>query len=152
MSCAVMEAPVIWSAPNDTVAQCARLMAARNVGFIPVLDATGRPKGVVTDRDLAIRVVAEGRSSHTPLREVMTREVVSCRAADPIQVAEETMAATRRSRLLVLDQTGRCLGVLSLSDVAKAENRARSGRLLAAVTCERTFRRDVGPVRTEERS
>jgi CBS domain-containing protein len=134
LCCEVMKSPVLSCGPDDTVATCAKLMAGRDVGFVPVLDRTGFPQGVVTDRDLAIRVVAEERSAETPVRLVMTQDIVSCLLTDPLEVAEERMADQRKSRLLVLDETGRCLGILSLSDVVRTESRGRSGRLLAAVT------------------
>ena len=130
----LMKAPVFSCESDDTVAHCAQVMASRNIGFVPVLDGTGRPCGVVTDRDLAIRVVASQLPPQTPVHGVMTKDVVACRATDPLFFAEEMMAARRMSRLVVLDETGRCVGVLSLSDMAHAESGGHSGRILTAVT------------------
>jgi CBS domain-containing protein len=116
--------------PADT---CAQLMRDRDVGFVPVLDAVERPVGIVTDRDLAMRVLAERRPGDTPLYVFMTRDVLTCRPEDDLRVAEATMTTARKSRLVVVDEAGRCVGVLSLSDVARAD-RSRAGAVLRGVS------------------
>ncbi|HEY7410549.1 MAG TPA: CBS domain-containing protein [Vicinamibacteria bacterium] len=137
-----MKTGLVSCAPTDTVARCAELMKERRIGFVPVLDADRRVLGVVTDRDLVLRVLAPGAAPSVPVSEVMTKEVVSCRSGDTLGAAEEKMALRRKSRVVVIDAEGRCIGVISLSDIAQAENRARTGKLLFAVT-----RREVtGPV------
>ena len=118
----------------DTAEWCAQLMRDRKVGFVPVVDADGRVSGLVTDRDLALRVVGEGRAAVTPLGAIMTRDVRVCRPEDDLQLAEERMATLRKSRLVVVDDFGRCLGVISLSDVAQADSRSHAGDVLYAVT------------------
>jgi CBS domain-containing protein len=90
--------------------------------------------GLVTDRDLALRVVAVGRASATPLSAIMTRDVRICRPHEDLQVAEHRMATLRKSRLVVVDDYGRCLGVISLSDLAQADSRSHAGDVLYAVT------------------
>jgi adenylylsulfate kinase len=118
----------------DTVLRCAELMRDRAVGFVPVVDEDGRVSGVVTDRDLAVRVVATGRTVTTPVSAIMTRDVRVCHPGDDLQVAEGRMAVLRKSRLVVVDDFGRCLGVISLSDIAQADSRSHAADVLYAVT------------------
>ena len=127
----------------DPVDRCARTMRDRNVGFLPVVDAGGLVSGLVTDRDLAIRVLAEDLSLSMPVSTVMTRDVRVCRETDSLRTAERRMAAVKRSRLVVVDEAGRCVGVISLSDIAQADSRTQAGRVLYEVT----QRRAVGSAR-----
>jgi CBS domain-containing protein len=119
---------------GDTVADCARLMRERQIGFVPVVDGGGQVSGVVTDRDLALRVVAEERPAATPVSAIMTRDVRICRPWDSLRIAERKMAAVRKSRLVVVDEDGCCAGVISLSDVARADSRPLAGHLLYEIT------------------
>ncbi len=128
----VMKPNVFSGRDGDAVYACAQLMRDRGIGFVPVLDAEGRPIGIVTDRDLATRVLAERRPGDTPLYVIMTRDVLTCRPEDDLRVAEEIMTTARKSRILVVDAAGKCVGVVSLSDVAQAD-RARAGAVLRAV-------------------
>jgi CBS domain-containing protein len=130
----VMTTDVFTCHAGDGVAECARTMRDRNIGFLPVLDHHRRVVGVVTDRDLVLRALAEGREPDTPVSAVMTRDVVSCWPLDDLETAEACMAGGRKSRLVVVDEQGRCAGVISLSDIAQTEARARVGRILSAVT------------------
>jgi IMP dehydrogenase len=109
-------------------------MLDRNIGFVPVVDTQGQVSGVVTDRDLALRVVAAKRPPGTPVSEIMTRDVRVCHPGDDLPTAERKMAAVRKSRLVVVDDHGRCVGVISLSDIAQADSRVHAGEVLYAVT------------------
>ena len=130
----VMSKNVVSCRETDTVDHCARVMRDKNVGFLPVLDARGMVNGLVTDRDLTVRVLAEDLSLATPVGSVMTRDVRVCRAMDPLRAAERHMAEVKRSRLVVVDDAGRCVGVISLSDVVQADTRAHAGHVLYEVT------------------
>jgi CBS domain-containing protein len=129
-----MKTNVARCSESLTVEACARMMADNNIGFLPVVDDEKRVVGVVTDRDLALRVLGEGRHGGTPVGEVMTRDVRICHPDDELQEAEWKMSVTRKSRLVVADAEGRCVGVISLSDVAQADTRSRAGGVLRAVT------------------
>ena len=103
-----------------TAQQCARLMKTHNIGFVPVVDDQKRVVGVVTDRDLALRLVAEGRPATDPVSELMTfRDLLTCKRDEDIEVLEERMAREKKARALVVDDEGTCIGVISLSDVAR---------------------------------
>lgn len=102
-----------------TVLDAARRMRARGVGFLPVCDDARRPLGTLTDRDIVLRVVAEARPVETPVTDVMTLEVVSCRPEDELSIAETRMGENRKSRIMVVGDDGALVGVISLSDIAK---------------------------------
>ena len=96
-------------------------MRDRNIGFLPVCDDGMLVLGTVTDRDIALHIVADLLSPGTPVEQVMTREVVACYPEDDIELARELMAEHRKSRIMCLDDDGALLGVISLSDIAKLE-------------------------------
>jgi len=130
----VMRKPVFVCHESDGVDACARIMRDHNVGFLPVVDNRGTVSGLVTDRDLAVRVLAENLSLGMPVAGVMTRDLRVCRATDSLRTAERRMAALRRSRMVVVDGEGRCVGVISISDVAQADNRAHAGHVLYEIS------------------
>ena len=119
----VMKTRVECVHENDTARDCARRMRDRNLGFLPVCDAAGRPIGTLTDRDLALRIVAEDLDGTERVGSVMTREVVCCREKDDIAEAEQLMAQHHKSRIMVVDSGGKLCGVISLSDLAERDSR-----------------------------
>lgn len=120
---------------NDSAQHCARIMREANAGFVPVVDDDGKVVGVVTDRDLVVRLLAEGRLPGTAVGEAMTGvPLVAVAPDDDVRTAEERMAKYRKSRAIVLDPLGRCAGVISLSDIAQYEEPGRAGRLLRNVS------------------
>lgn len=121
---------------STTVAECAQLMRDEQLGFVPVLDKQSAVVGVVTDRDLAVRVVAEKRPLSTPVSAIMsTGPFLSCLPDDDLHELEERMAQTKKARALVKASDGSLLGVISLSDIAQRErSAARTGKLLREVT------------------
>ena len=122
MSCKdVMKRNVKTVGPHETVEAAARRMRDANVGFLPVHDELGCVQGTITDRDIAMRVVAEGKPLATRVSEVMTCEAVTCRPDDELERAEEIMGAQQKSRIMVVDDGNRLIGVISLSDIAEHE-------------------------------
>ncbi|HSN32545.1 MAG TPA: CBS domain-containing protein [Ideonella sp.] len=120
MRCAsIMHRPVVTVDARASARDAAELMRAHGIGFLPVCDAEGRAVGVVTDRDLAVRVCAAGGdAAKVPMAGVMTREVVACRATDRIVCVEELMIRHKKQRILVLDEGGRPAGVIAVADLA----------------------------------
>jgi len=110
--------------PDQPAQAAARMMREGNIGFLPVCDESGKVLGTITDRDITLRVVAEGKSPSTRVEQVMTREIVAGRPDDELSVAEEQMASQRKSRLMVTDDQNKLLGVISLSDLAKRGDEA----------------------------
>jgi CBS domain-containing protein len=117
----IMKTTIACVSPVDSVEDAARMMRDENVGFLPVCDESREVVGTITDRDIAIRAVAESLPATTPVEDVMTSEVVSCSAQDDIEVAEQLMAENHKSRIMCMDEDGRLAGVISLSDIAQAE-------------------------------
>jgi len=130
----LMKTPLVTCLPTDSVRWCAQLMKDWNIGFLPVVDDDGRLLGVLTDRDLTLRVLAEGAPQSTVAGAVMSTDVVSVHPDSDFVTAEETLSSARRSRVPLVDEKGICRGVVSLSDVAQAESRRRAGRVFQAVT------------------
>lgn len=124
-------------AEGDTVRACARMMKEENIGFVPVCNATGEPIGAVTDRDLAVRVLAEGRSADERLDAFMTRDVAACKLGDDIRDVERLMRERRISRVMVCDEGGKLKGVVSFADLADAEEDEELGETLQQVKSDR---------------
>jgi CBS domain-containing protein len=107
--------------PTDMVTKAADLMKSENIGSIPVIENEQTEKliGIVTDRDLALRIVAEGRDAKsTKVEAVMTRKVVSCLAGDDLQKALDAMAEHQLRRIPVVDNDNKVLGIIAQADVA----------------------------------
>jgi CBS domain-containing protein len=130
----IMKRDVESLTPQDTTQAAARRMRDENVGFLPVCDSSGKAIGTVTDRDLALRALCDGRPATTPVGELMTREVISCRPEDDLRTAEDLMAQKHKSRIICVDGAGKVVGVISLSDIALREDGARASQTLRRVS------------------
>ncbi len=118
----IMNSNVIFLSPDDSVARAARLLARHNIGSLPVCSKDGKLRGVVTDRDIAIRCVAyDNPPEETKLREIMTRGIVSVAPGDNCSYAAKLMADEQVRRLPVVEN-GHVVGMLSLADLARARN------------------------------
>lgn len=138
----LMRTNVAFVRPSDDVRHAAELMKSRNIGFLPVCSDERKVVGVITDRDIAVRCVAEGKPSTTAVRDLMTREIVACRPEDDVRVAEQAMTRHHRSRILCLGEHQYLLGVISLSDLPRAGLVAEAEAVL-----ERVSERESGPRR-----
>lgn len=111
--------------PNDLVAKVAQVMKREDVGPVPIVEngQTRRLVGMVTDRDLAVKMVAEGRDiKTTKAEEVMTRKLVTCRAGDDLQKALDAMSENQLRRIPVVDDEDRVVGIIAQADVATRVN------------------------------
>jgi CBS domain-containing protein len=118
---------------TDSVIECAKMMRDESIGFVPICDEKFEPIGAVTDRDLAIRVLADGRSPDEPISTFMTRDVVSCRIDDDVSDVEKLMREHRKSRVMVCDDDGKLRGVVSLHDLAEMETEESIGETVQQV-------------------
>ncbi len=118
---------------SDPIRECADLMKRADIGFVPICDEQGAPIGAVTDRDLAIRVVAEGRSPDERVTSVMSHDVVACRTGDDVEKALELMRSERKQRVMVCDAQGRLVGVISLQDLAEVGDEDEVGETVREV-------------------
>ena len=128
----IMKKNVECVSPDDSVQAAATRMRDENVGFLPVCDSSKKVLGTVTDRDLAIRVLAEGAPNATPIKSVMSQEVVSCSPGDDLREAEALMGKHHKSRIMCVED-GQLVGVISLSDIAQSERGARASQTLREV-------------------
>jgi CBS domain-containing protein len=119
---------------DDSIRIAAEIMAAANIGFLPVCDEGGKVVGTVTDRDIVVRAIARGLDpALARVTEVMSRNVVACRPDDELALAEQFMANYQVARLVITDDDGILEGVISLSDIAEHEPARRAARTLRAV-------------------
>ena len=139
---------------EDTLRDAARMMADNDCGCLPVVDdKTGkRVIGVLTDRDIAIRGVARGKTPDSKVNDVMTPAPACCSAEDEIEVAEKIMIEKQVRRVPVVDADGRVVGMIAQADLAR-DNRAASdrevGRIVEKIseptTPRQTFKGDSQP-------
>jgi CBS domain-containing protein len=117
--------------PDDTIRKAARTMASIDAGVLPVGE-NDRLIGMITDRDIAIRGIANGKGPKAKVRDVMTEDVKYCFDDQEIEDVTRNMADIQVRRLPVLNRDKRLVGILSLGDIAtsrdgKAANDALSG-------------------------
>jgi len=130
----IMKRNVECVSPGETAQAAAMRMRDENIGFLPVCEKDMKVLGTITDRDLAIRILAEGRPAATSVREVMTDEVIACRPEDDLRRAEELMGRHQKSRIMCVNEIGVLAGVISLSDIAKQEKASRAAATMRSVS------------------
>ena len=107
--------------PEDLATKAAGLMKSENIGSIPVIEneQTKKLVGIVTDRDLTLKILAEGfDAKSTKVEAVMTRKVVTCRAEDDLQKALDAMSEHQLRRIPVVDGDNKIVGIIAQADVA----------------------------------
>jgi CBS domain-containing protein len=112
--------------PTDTVVKAAQLMKRENIGSIPVIEneQTRKLVGIVTDRDLALKVVAEGKDAKsTQVESVMSGALVTCLAEDEIQKALDAMSENQLRRIPIVNKENKILGIIAQADVATRVNK-----------------------------
>jgi CBS domain-containing protein len=120
--------------PSQTIRDAARIMAQIDSGVLPVGE-NDRLVGMITDRDIAIRAVGSGKGPDTPIREIMSREVMYCFEDDDLEEVAENMADIKVRRLPVLNREKRLVGIVSLGDIALSEGAGSAGSALCGI-CE----------------
>lgn len=136
----IMKRPVVCCRETETAQSAALKMRDDNIGFLPVCNAEGGVVGILTDRDITVRVCAEGLDPQkTLIGEAMTRQVVACRPGDELGYVEGLMIKNHKSRILIQDEKGRPVGVISLSDIAQHD------RVYAAETIRQVSSREIRP-------
>jgi len=131
----VMTAAVEFVHPGDPVKKAAQKMERINVGEIPILDDELNAVGILTDRDIAVRLVATGMDpEQTAVQKIMTKSPLFCREDDPLQEAAELMKEHQVRRLLVHDDEGKFTGVVSLGDIALQAKESLSADILKEIS------------------
>jgi CBS domain-containing protein len=119
----IMEQNVQFVNRDDEVASAAKTMRDADIGFLPVCDReTNKIVGTLTDRDIAIRLVAEGKEAEIPVSDVMTTAPIFCHSHDDIDKARELMESHQVSRVIVLDDNDGLSGIISLADIVDDES------------------------------
>ena len=146
MTCSEVMTPApVTCRPADPIVDAARLMRSYDVGSLPVVkdDESQMLVGVITDRDIAIRVVGEGRNvADTTVGDAMSTDVVTCTTTDLYQEALQTMGEHQLRRMPVVDEHRRVVGIIAQADVAtRIAQPTTTGSLVEAIS-----KNDVGLV------
>lgn len=130
----VMTRRVYSCRPEDTLATVAGLMWDHDVGCAPILDAGGRPVGMITDRDICMAAYTRGAHlAEIDVASVMSRHLYACTPEQSVTEAEDLMRLEQIRRMPVVDAGGKLIGLLSLADVAREavqQKRRPHGELL----------------------
>jgi len=119
---------------NTPIQEVARLMAEKDIGFVPIVDDSGRAIGTVTDRDITIRVVAKGLDPKSAkLSDFGANEVVCCSPEDDVGRARDLMQQHKVQRILVCDAQKKPVGVISLQDLASSAGKDDVGETVRKV-------------------
>ena len=138
MKCAdIMAARPSCCKVDDSVLRAAEIMRTEDVGSVPVVmsQSDRRVIGIVTDRDLTLRLIAEGKAPEvTTVSEVMTRSPVTCMVNDDVQGAMQTMSRHQVRRVPVVDERGELCGIISQADIARHLDERQAGEVLEDIS------------------
>jgi CBS domain-containing protein len=119
--------------PDQTIREAARLMAEIDVGALPV-SKSDRLVGMITDRDIVVRAVAQGRSPDTMVAEVMSKEMLYCFEIDELEDVARNMGNAQIRRLPVVNRAKRLVGIISLGDLALNDDPSTIGHTISRVS------------------
>ena len=119
--------------PGTPAQEAARTMKSEDVGSLPIVEG-GRLTGMITDRDLALRLIAEGKSTDTPVGELASKELVTVDPQQELSEAARLMAEHQLRRLPVCEEDGRLVGILAQADVAKAGHDVLTGEVVEKIS------------------
>jgi CBS domain-containing protein len=128
-----MTAPVATCRGTVSLAESARVMLDESLGCLPIVDRHGHLAGILTDRDVCLAVARHFNPASTVVRDVMTRDVISCREDDGLDAALVAMKEHRLRRIPVVNTRGRVVGLVSIDDVIRNTGTAAGGLAAEAV-------------------
>jgi CBS domain-containing protein len=128
-----MSSDVKIASPDQSIRDAARMMAQLDCGSLPVGE-NDRLVGMITDRDIAVRAVAAGKSPNTAVHEIMSSEVKYCFEDDDLDEVANNMADIKVRRLPVLNRDKRLVGIVSLGDIALTEGAGSAGSALCGIS------------------
>lgn len=128
-----MTRDVCVASPDDTLEEAACMMADLDAGVLPI-GADDRLVGMLTDRDIAVRAVAQGMGPQTAVKDVMSPEVRYCYEDEDLEDVARTMSDIRVRRLPVLDRDKRLVGIVSLGDIATHDGGGDAGEALCGIS------------------
>jgi len=129
----VMTRDVQTVSPDQPVQEAANFMLSADAGSIPVIEGE-RLIGMITDRDIAVRGIAKGYGPETPVRELMTDDLIVVRIDDDVEEAATKMSDAQVRRLPVIDSDERLCGIVSLGDLARESDNECSQQALEGVS------------------
>jgi CBS domain-containing protein len=130
-----MTAQVVTAKPTDSIQAVAKIMKDVDTGAVPVFE-NGKVIGLVTDRDIVLRVVSEGGDLKGPVSAVMSGDVQSCKEDDNLADAAAQMANHQLRRLIVTNDAGALVGILSLGDIAVDYGAKKVGETLEEISAD----------------
>jgi CBS domain-containing protein len=121
--------------PDASAVDAAKVMQNEDAGVVPIVEDDGRLIGVVTDRDIALRVVAEGREpDSTKVAEIASQNLATVDPQQDIDEALRLMAEHQVRRLPVVEEDGRLVGILAQADVARHLDASRTGEVVEQIS------------------
>jgi CBS domain-containing protein len=134
----IMTASVVTASPGEAVQEIAGLMRDRSVGSVVLVDESGRPVGMVTDRDLAIGPLADGADPALAAKECATAPVVTGEADMDLEEAAALMVSHKIRRLPVMDE-GELVGIVTLDDIAVRTGNLEVAQRMTAQVAQAVF-------------
>jgi CBS domain-containing protein len=129
----IMKRRVHTATPEMTAREAAQLMSQQSIGFLPVCDQQGRPLGVLTDRDIALRVCARGLSSDA----TAVADPLCTQDSSSLDTAETLMLDRKTRRVLILDDAKHLVGLITLADIAHHQDPFKIAHFVRALTEKR---------------
>ena len=131
--CDAMSRDVQVASPTQSIRDAARIMAKIDAGALPVGE-NDRLVGVITDRDITVRAVAEGKAPTTKIRDVMSQEVLYCFEDQDLDEVAQNMADMKVRRLPVVNRDKRLVGIISFGDLARNEDTDTAGQAISTIS------------------
>ena len=128
-----MTGNVCLADPDRSIREAAQMMADQDIGALPVGE-NDRLVGMVTDRDIAVRAVAQGLGPDTKIRQVMSQEVMYCFDDEDLDDVAQNMGDIKVRRMPVLNRDKRLVGIVSISDLAQCEDAKQTGQMMADIS------------------
>ena len=119
--------------PDTTAQEAARLMRDEDVGSLPIVDGD-RLTAIVTDRDIAVRIVADGKGPEASVGEIASRDLVTIDPQQSLEEAGRLMAEHQLRRLPVCEEDGRLVGILAQADIAQSGHDSLTGDVVQQIS------------------
>jgi CBS domain-containing protein len=131
--CDAMSRDVQVASPTQSIRNAAKIMAKIDVGVLPVGE-NDRLVGMITDRDIAVRAVAEGKAASTKVRDIMSEEVLYCFEDQDLEEVARNMSTMKIRRLPVVNRDKRLVGIISLGDLARNDDPTTAGQAISQIS------------------
>ncbi len=129
----VMSSNFKWMAPDSPISQVAQQMRDMDCGFMPLAE-NDKMIGMITDRDITVRAIAEGKDANTPARDVMTAKTYYCYDDQDVEEVCNNMGEIQVRRLPVVNRDKRLVGIVSMGDLAQSASRPNVGQTQQQIT------------------